>query len=281
MFALQMSGGSFKAEFPDAKTGQRRAYGAQDMRHLRGDRISFVPQGAMSALNPVVRVIDQVMDALPPARRKASKRQIAAELGAFIERLDLPARTLQSYPHQLSGGMRQRMLIAMAAFAEPRVVFADEPTTALDVVVQRKILVLLRRLQREQANSLVIVSHDLGVHYQITDRIAILYAGKIVEIGPTERVSRPPAPSLHPGAGRGVAAGRRCAVAGRHRRAAAGSARAAFGLPFPHPLPLRIRPLRRRGTRFNGRSRAGLRRATSTRRRSMAESRDLSRCLAS
>jgi len=92
------------------------------------------------------------------------------------------------YPFQLSGGMLQRVLIAMAAFPEPELILADEPTTALDVVVQKRILILLHRVQRRLGNGLVFVSHDLGVHYQISDRIVICYAGKIVEDGPTSEV---------------------------------------------------------------------------------------------
>ena len=107
---------------------------------------------------------------------------------AFLSEFDLDAAVLRAYPHELSGGMRQRVLVAMAAFVQPRLILADEPTTALDVVVQKRILLSLYAVQKKQRNSLVIVSHDMGVHYQITDRLAIVYAGKVVEIGPTDAI---------------------------------------------------------------------------------------------
>jgi peptide/nickel transport system ATP-binding protein len=107
--------------------------------------------------------------------------------------LELPAEVLDAYPHQLSGGMRQRVLIALATFINPALVLADEPTTALDVVVQRGILTMLKRTQKRMGNSMVIVSHDMGVHYQITDRLGIMYAGKIVEAGPTMEIFNNPA----------------------------------------------------------------------------------------
>ena len=116
-------------------------------------------------------------------------------MAEFLAGFDLEPHVLRAYPHQLSGGMRQRVLVAMAAFVQPRVILADEPTTALDVVVQKRILILLRQVQQRQRNSVVIVSHDLGVHYQIADRLAVLYAGKLVEIGPTEQIFARP---LHP-----------------------------------------------------------------------------------
>jgi len=129
-----------------------------------------------------------MIEALPEAMRKRGSKALRSDIEAFLSALKLPASVLTAYPHQLSGGMRQRVMIAMACFFYPRLILADEPTTALDVVVQKSILLLLVSIQRQQKNALVIVSHDLGVHYQITDRIAIVYAGKIVEIGPTQDV---------------------------------------------------------------------------------------------
>jgi peptide/nickel transport system ATP-binding protein len=113
----------------------------------------------------------------------------------YLNDLDLPPDILKSYPHQLSGGMRQRVVVALATFLKPGVILADEPTTAVDVVVQRGILTLLTSMQKDQKNTLVFVSHDMGVHYQTTDRLAIMYAGKIVELGPTDVVVEHP---LHP-----------------------------------------------------------------------------------
>lgn len=99
---------------------------------------------------------------------------------------------LEAYPHQLSGGMRQRALIALATFLKPSLILADEPTTALDVIVQRSILTMLRRVQRRDHSAMVIVSHDMGVHYQITDRLGIMYAGQMIEMGPTREIFERP-----------------------------------------------------------------------------------------
>ena len=156
--------------------------------------ISYVPQGAMSVLNPVARIESQFMDAVPKSHRKA-KGELRQEIVSYLGDLGLSPTVLRSYPHQLSGGMRQRVVIAMATFLHPDVVLADEPTTALDVIVQRGILTLLTRLQAEMKNTLIIVSHDMGVHYQITHRMGIMYAGRMVERGPTARIFERP---LHP-----------------------------------------------------------------------------------
>lgn len=113
----------------------------------------------------------------------------------YITKLGLPAETLDAYPHQLSGGMRQRVMIAMATFFQPDLILADEPTTALDVVVQKDILMLLMELQEQMGNTILLVSHDMGVHYQVTTRMLIMYAAKAVEYGDSENVFREP---LHP-----------------------------------------------------------------------------------
>ncbi len=149
--------------------------------------ISYVPQGAMSVLNPVARVESQFLDAITASHQR-NKRALRGEIVSYLSDLGLSSDVLRAYPHQLSGGMRQRVVIAMATFLHPAVVLADEPTTALDVVVQRGILALLTRLQAKMQNALIIVSHDMGVHYQVTHRLGIMYAGRMVERGPTERV---------------------------------------------------------------------------------------------
>ena len=153
---------------------------------------SYVPQGSMSALNPLMRIAPQMLDAgaaTPGA--EAGKRW--DRIVRTLRELELSDRVLRLFPHQLSGGMRQRVLIGLAAFVDPQVVLADEPTTALDVIVQRQILENLVRLQRARRNSIVIVSHDLGLHGQVADRVAILYAGRLAEIGETDAVLRRPA----------------------------------------------------------------------------------------
>jgi peptide/nickel transport system ATP-binding protein len=190
---LSLESGTVEATFPDPATGVSRAYSANELRQLWWKQLSYVPQGSMSVMNPVTRIHAQMIEALPASMLRHGRKALRAELEAFFAELQLPASVLDAYPHQLSGGMRQRVMIAMASFFNPRLVLADEPTTALDVVVQKSILLLLVTLQRRQKNALVIVSHDLGVHYQVTDRIVIAYAGRIVEMGPTREVFAGPA----------------------------------------------------------------------------------------
>ena len=135
--------------------------------------------------------------------------------------------------------MRQRVLVALGTFLHPQIVLADEPTTALDVVIQKSILLMLMDLQQRMKNSLVIVSHDMGVHYQITNRIAIMYAGKIVEVGPTEQVFNNPLHPLYADADPVAAACRRPGRAQGHQRSPAQPDRSTAGLPLRCALPLR------------------------------------------
>jgi peptide/nickel transport system ATP-binding protein len=155
-------------------------------------RISYIPQSSMSSLNPVVRIRHQFTDY--PATSK-NKAQTLERVRAFVQRLGLPPESIDAYPHQLSGGMRQRIMVALATFQQPEIILADEPTTALDVVVQKDILLLLIELQREMKNTIVFVSHDMGVHYQLTDWMMIMYAAKAVEYATTSDIFREP---LHP-----------------------------------------------------------------------------------
>ena len=149
-----------------------------------------------SVLNPIVRLKKQFLDSIPQEDRKnETKEQTLARVAKYLEELNLSPDILESYPFQLSGGMRQRVIIALATFMSPNVVLADEPTTALDVVVQKGILKMLMRLQKQLKNTMVIVSHDMGVHYQITDRMAIMYSGSIIELGPTDAIFNDP---IHP-----------------------------------------------------------------------------------
>jgi peptide/nickel transport system ATP-binding protein len=154
--------------------------------------ISYIPQSSMNSLNPVVKISTQFVD-FPGT--DANKRRVLGHVRDYIGKLGLPAESLDAYPHQLSGGMRQRMMIAMATFFSPQLILADEPTTALDVVVQKEILLLLMELQEEMGNTILLVSHDMGVHYQVTDRMLIMYAAKAVEYGDSESVFKAP---LHP-----------------------------------------------------------------------------------
>ena len=135
-----------------------------------------------------MRIENQFFDAVSRFHRAGNREQIRQQVADYLQELDLPVEVLKAYPHQLSGGMRQRVLVALATFLHPQIILADEPTTALDVVVQRGILRMLTRVQQTMGNTLIIVSHDMGVHYQITHRMAIMYAGQLVEVGPTERI---------------------------------------------------------------------------------------------
>jgi peptide/nickel transport system ATP-binding protein len=155
-------------------------------------RISYIPQSSMSSLNPVVRIRQQFLDFLDKGQ---DKNKVLAEVRNYIKGLDLPEEALEAYPHQLSGGMRQRMMVAMGTFFKPDIILADEPTTALDVVVQKGILLLLMDIQEQMKNTILFVSHDMGVHYQITHKMLIMYAAKVVEFGNSDTVFSAP---LHP-----------------------------------------------------------------------------------
>lgn len=167
-----------------------------EIRSIRGGNIAMIFQEPMKAFSPVHTIGNQIMETImlhiEPDEKKA--RQICIEALRQVG-ISNPEQRVDEYPHQLSGGMRQRAIIALATFMSPNVVLADEPTTALDVVVQRGILMMLMRLQKQLKNTLVIVSHDMGVHYQITDRMGIMYSGSFVELGKTEDIFNDP---IHP-----------------------------------------------------------------------------------
>jgi oligopeptide/dipeptide ABC transporter ATP-binding protein len=156
------------------------------MRRIRGSGISMVFQDPMSALNPVMRVGAQIEEAVA-AHEKLSGRARRTRAIELMERVGIPVpeRRMRDYPHQFSGGMRQRVLIAMAIAGRPKLLLADEPTTALDVLIQDQILSLLLELQRDFGMSLILVSHDLGVIGEMCDRVAVMYAGEIVELSDT------------------------------------------------------------------------------------------------
>lgn len=172
--------------------GSESIYKSGEIKTQRWNKISYVPQGAMHVLNPVKKIDTQFFDAVSGERGK-SKRQLHSEIVSYLHELELSPEVMNAYPHQLSGGMKQRILIALATFLQPEIVLADEPTTALDVVVQRGILTMLSRVQKRNKNSIVIVSHDMGVHYQITNRMGIMYAGEMIEVGPTDEIFERPA----------------------------------------------------------------------------------------
>ena len=193
-FPLEIDKG--KVILSGEKNGQSFSYESGNIQKTWWNNISYVPQAAQSVLNPIVRLKKQFLDSIPQEDRKnETKEQTLARVAKYLEELNLSPDILESYPFQLSGGMRQRVIIALATFMSPNVVLADEPTTALDVVVQKGILKMLMRLQKQLKNTMVIVSHDMGVHYQITDRMAIMYSGSIIELGPTDAIFNDP---IHP-----------------------------------------------------------------------------------
>jgi len=153
-----------------------------EMRSIRGNEIAMIFQEPMSSLNPVHTIGDQIAEAIG-FHRNVSRRQALEDAAGLLDLVGIPEarRRLASYPHHLSGGMRQRVMIAMAISCEPRVVIADEPTTALDVTVQAQILELLDKLQKQTGMAIVFITHNLGVVAEIADRVMVMYAGRLVE----------------------------------------------------------------------------------------------------
>ena len=162
------------------------ALDAPALRSLRGNRIAMIFQEPMTSLNPVFTVGDQIMEAMRAHDRRASAADLRARAAAALDRVRIPAaaRRLDDYPHQMSGGMRQRVMIAMALSCGPDLLIADEPTTALDVTVQAQILDLLRDLQAQTGMAIILITHDLGVVAEMADEVAVIYAGRVVERAP-------------------------------------------------------------------------------------------------
>lgn len=157
--------------------------GAEELRAVRWDKISMVFQGAMNSLNPVISVRDQLEDVFTTHRPEMRRRERRERCAQLLERVGVDRSRLSSYPHELSGGMRQRVMIAMAMALDPQVMIMDEPTTALDVVVQREILREITKLRDELGFAVVFITHDLPLLLEISDRIAVMRAGEIVELG--------------------------------------------------------------------------------------------------
>ena len=187
---------------PGHITGGRVLFGDQDvlalspskLRRFRWRNVSIVFQSAMNSLNPVMRIGDQFIDMFK-AHERVRKAEAFGRSGELMQLVGIDPARLRAYPHELSGGMRQRVVIAMALALNPELLIMDEPTTALDVVVQREILREIETLQRELGFAVLFITHDLSLLVEFSDRIAIMYAGKIVELGPARGLFERP---LHP-----------------------------------------------------------------------------------
>jgi peptide/nickel transport system ATP-binding protein/oligopeptide transport system ATP-binding protein len=166
-------------------------FGEKEMEKVRGNEISMIFQEPMTSLNPVFTIGDQIMEAilLHQGLHKTEARKKTIEI---LDRVKIPSpeTRIDAYPHQLSGGMRQRAMIAMALSCQPKLLIADEPTTALDVTIQAQVLRLLKEIQREMGMAVMLITHDLGVVTEIADRVAVMYAGRIVEMASIEAIFR-------------------------------------------------------------------------------------------
>jgi peptide/nickel transport system ATP-binding protein len=164
------------------------------LRALRWTGASIIFQGALHALNPVRRIGDQIVEAIR-IHGLAGEREAKVRAGELLEQVGLPSRRIDDYPHELSGGQKQRVMIAMALACNPSLVIADEPTTALDVMVQAQVLRLLKTLQHDLGLAMLFITHDLSVLVEVSDRLAVMYAGKIIEEGAANQVFHSP---VHP-----------------------------------------------------------------------------------
>jgi peptide/nickel transport system ATP-binding protein len=154
--------------------------GEQELQQIRWKKLAYIPQGSMNSLNPVLKIGDQMTDVMMDHGIK-DKREMRDHIVERLRRVGLSESVLSRYPHELSGGMRQRVVIVMATLLDPTLIIADEPTTALDIVSQKQVITQIIDLNREMGTSVMLISHDLSIHAQASDRLVIMYAGKIVE----------------------------------------------------------------------------------------------------
>jgi oligopeptide/dipeptide ABC transporter ATP-binding protein len=168
---------------------------AEEIRRARLAEIALIPQGSMNSLNPVMRVKEQIADALQDHDVGLSKREVAERVRELLQWVGLRPEVANMFPHELSGGMKQRICIAIAISLRPKVIIADEPTSALDVVVQRQVMETLARVQKDLGTAVILVGHDMGLMAQFVDRLGVMYAGKLVEVSPVRDIFTQP---LHP-----------------------------------------------------------------------------------
>jgi peptide/nickel transport system ATP-binding protein len=171
------------------------ALSEESMRQVRLARIALVAQGAMNSLNPILRVRDQIGDGLRDHGARLSNKALEARVHELLHSVGLRRDVAAMYPHELSGGMKQRVCIAIAISLRPKLIIADEPTSALDVVVQRQVMDTLLRVQEELGASILLIGHDMGLMAQVVDRVGIMYAGNLAEVSPSSELFRDP---LHP-----------------------------------------------------------------------------------
>ena len=247
VFLLKPSAGAILHNGIDPQALPRRQFQS----HRRDYQIIF--QDPNAALNPRMTILSSVLEPLELGTRRHQGR--AAEAGAreALDRVGLPQEVGERYPHQLSGGQKQRVVIARALTLRPKLIVCDEVVAALDMSIRGDVLNLFAELQRELGLTYVFITHDLAVVSHISERVAVMYLGRFVELGPTESVVRAPAASLYPGAAVGGAAAAALDDAQRppHHPARRNSEpdRSALGMPFPHPLPIRAAGLRRKDAR--------------------------------
>jgi oligopeptide/dipeptide ABC transporter ATP-binding protein len=165
------------------------------MRQTRLRKLAMIPQGAMNALNPVMRIDKQLVDGMLDHGIVLSKEEREERVAQLLEMVDLAPKVAKMYPHELSGGMQQRVTVAQSISMEPDVIIADEPTSALDVVIQRQVMETINRLQQKLGLSIILIGHDMGLMAQSVDRLAVMYAGRLMEIGEIHAMFRNP---LHP-----------------------------------------------------------------------------------
>ena len=167
----------------------------EQMRRVRFSRISLIPQGVMNSLNPVMRVGAQIADTIEAHEERPDRDALRERVRGLLALVELDPATARMYPHELSGGMKQRVGMAIAVALQPQVIIADEPTSALDVVVQKRVMDTLFRVQQELDAAVILVGHDMGLMAQCVDRIGVMYAGRLAEVGPVQGLLQEP---LHP-----------------------------------------------------------------------------------
>ena len=170
-------------------------FSTDEMRKIRLSKISLIPQGAMNSLNPVMRVKNQIIDGMRTHRPELTRQELDERVGETLDLVGLEREVTMMYPHELSGGMKQRVCVAIAISLRPKVIVADEPTSALDVIVQKQVMETIEELHEQLGAAVILIGHDMGLMAQFAERLAVMYAGRLVEVGPIREVFRGP---LHP-----------------------------------------------------------------------------------